>query len=743
MRKFLILTTMKYPINFKIALTLGVFMIFVSSINGQTLKNNSVYKITSCYAQRNIGVLNSSLTQNADVVTYTNTGSNSQRWLAKYDGVSDSYTFVNAGSERNLYFYILNEGVVAKQGISFIPIADKWKIEPVNNPSYPGCYYIYNVTTTSDGKKLYLEVPAAEPIAASEGIFVRGWTDPQVGTVEPRRLWKFEEVAAQTNAPTIETVNATSQAFKSKYYKPATYGYVLGASGFWNVAEMMEILLDAYETTGHQVYQEMFYNVYENFYKTQGNKNGDWMNNPYNDDIAWIVIACTRAYIMFKDVKFLNIAKSHFDRMYARALLPHGGLRWKEGIGDGSNSCINGPAQIAACYLAITTGNNTYYTKAKSIYNYQYRVLYDKNSGRVYDSAIGETVTNNWASTYNQGTFIGANLMLYEYFKDSLYLTVADKVATYTKNTMYNNLVMNNESGLDLDGFKGILMRYMRKYIVDYNKSNYIPWLHLNAKIAYNNRNKEGIIGTLWGTKTPEMNQDVFAASTAVSLMVNTPLSLNVKKYPFGIIEAEDFDYISGPIAEDCPEGTENLGNIQNNYYTGYMNVDFGTKTATRAEFRVSSIVSGGTIELRLGSSAGQLIGTAEVPATPDWRSYVTISCNVIPVTGLQHIYLVFKGRDYIGNLNWFYFTYNNTSVENILTNSSFIYPNIIKRGDKLNFQHSDTDFITIFSANGSIVFESPPHNAHKILTSDLVSGIYLLRLNGRKNIRQSYFIVQ
>ena len=119
MRKFLILTTMKYPINFKIALTLGVFMIFVSSINGQTLKNNSVYKITSCYAQRNIGVLNSSLTQNADVVTYTNTGSNSQRWLAKYDGVSDSYTFVNAGSERNLYFYILNEGVVAKQGISF------------------------------------------------------------------------------------------------------------------------------------------------------------------------------------------------------------------------------------------------------------------------------------------------------------------------------------------------------------------------------------------------------------------------------------------------------------------------------------------------------------------------------------------------------------------------------------------------------------------------------------------------
>ena len=743
MRKFLILTTMKYPINFKIALTLGVFMIFVSSINGQTLKNNSVYKITSCYAQRNIGVLNSSLTQNADVVTYTNTGSNSQRWLAKYDGVSDSYTFVNAGSERNLYFYILNEGVVAKQGISFIPIADKWKIEPVNNPSYPGCYYIYNVTTTSDGKKLYLEVPAAEPIAASEGIFVRGWTDPQVGTVEPRRLWKFEEVAAQTNAPTIETVNATSQAFKSKYYKPATYGYVLGASGFWNVAEMMEILLDAYETTGHQVYQEMFYNVYENFYKTQGNKNGDWMNNPYNDDIAWIVIACTRAYIMFKDVKFLNIAKSHFDRMYTRALLSHGGLRWKEGTGDGSNSCINGPAQIAAMYLAKVLGDNTYYTKAKRMYDYQYRVLYDQNSGRVYDSALGESVTNTWASTYNQGTFIGANLMLYEYFKEPSYLSVAGKVATYTMNAMYSGKVMNNESGRDLDGFKGILMRYMRKYIVDYNKPNFIPWLHLNAKVAYNNRNSEGIIGTLWGTKTTETNQDVFAASTAVSLMVNTPMNQNLKKDPYGIIEAEDFDYISGVIAEDCPEGTENLGNIQNNYYTGYMNVDFGATVANRADFRVSSITSGGMIEVRLGSPTGKLIGTATVPATTDWKSYVTISCDIDNITGLQHIYLVFKGSGYIANLNWFYFTESNTSVDKVSINNYFIYPNVIKRGDKLNFQYSETDLVKIFSVNGSVVFESPPNNIHSESTSDLVPGIYLLRLINCQDIRQSYFIVK
>ena len=737
---------MRNMITFKRLLFLTLFIPGFAFISAQVLTGNSTYKISSYYAQRNIGVLNSSLNQNADVVTYTNTGSNSQRWLGKYDSASDSYSFLNEGSERNLYFYILNEGVIAKQGVSFIPIADKWKIEPVNNPSYPGCYYIYNVSTTSDGKRLYLEVPVAVPIATSEGVSVQGWTDPQNGTVEPRRLWKFEKVATQTNAPTLETVHATFQAFKLKYYKPHLHGYVLNAPGFWSVAEMIEILLDAFETTGHQEYQEMFYKVYENFYKTQGDKNGDWMNNPYNDDIAWIVIACARAHILFNDQKFLPIAKTHFDRMYSRALLPHGGLRWKERdptAGDGSNSCINGPAQIAAMYLGKILNDASYFVKAKSIYDYQYRVLYDANSGRVYDSALGDVVTNTWASTYNQGTFLGANMMHYEYTGDPKYLTAAGKVASFTKNTMYGNSVMNNESGRDLDGFKGILMRYLRKYIVDYQQTTYIPWLHLNAKVAYNNRNSEGIIGTLWGTKTPEANQDVFAASTAVSLMVNTPLSQNITKLPFERIEAEDFDYISGIIAEDCPEGTENLGNIQNLEYVGYMNVDFGTKIANKVLFRVSSADTGGTIEVRLGHRNGTLIGSVEVPATANWQSYITITCNIENLTGLQHIYLVFKGEGYVANLNWFYFLEQTTDLNQINTSYFKVFPSVVKRGEKVNFPAEDHALLQVISSTGKIVFEKRIQGSDSFFTNNLSSGMYILRLRNDDKVKLSKFIVR
>lgn len=721
-----------------ILLTLGNDLAFA-----QILNNNSVYRITSFYANRSLGVSNSSIAQNADVVTYTSSGSNSQSWKAKYDSESGSYLFTNLGSDRNIYFFSLVEGVAAKQGLSFLPAANKWIIEAVNNPSYPNCYYIYNSTLTSGGKRLYLEVPPADPISNSEGVAARGWTDSQDGTVEPRRLWKFVEVPEKQNAPTDETVANTFNSFKTKYYKKAVYGYVLGAPGFWNVAEMMEILLDAFETSGHIEYKEMFYNVYENFIRTQGNRNGDWMSNPYNDDLAWIVIACTRAYVMFNDSRFITIAKSHFDRMYGRALLSHGGLRWKEGNGDGSNSCINGPAQVAAMYIAKATGDNTYYIKAKRIYDYQYRVLYDPNSGRVYDSALGDNVTNNWASTYNQGTFIGANLLLYEYFKDPKYLSTALKVANYTKNTMYNNAVLNNEHGRDLDGFKGILMRYMRKLIVDHNQTSFIPWLHLNAKVAYNNRNSEGIIGTLWGTKSAEGSHDVFAASTAVSLMVNTPLSLSVTKKPFEIIQAEDFDYVKGAIAEDCPDGTENLGDIQDNEYTGYMNVDFGTRYSDRVEFRLSSGDVGGSIEVRLGDPNGQLLGTAIVPVGAGWQDYIDVSCEIIPVSGLQNIFLVYKGEGYVVNLNWFKFVDTTMNLHKTEISKLTIVPNVVKRGEKIHFLSKESGLVKIFNLAGSKIFEVNLHESNSIPSSNLYSGTYIMTIENGHEKKQAMFIVK
>ena len=47
----------------------------------------------------------------------------------------------------------------------------------------------------------------------------------------------------------------------------------------------------------------------------------------------------------------------------------NGMLIWNMDAGDGSLSCINGPAAVAACYLGMATGDESYFTKAKTVYD--------------------------------------------------------------------------------------------------------------------------------------------------------------------------------------------------------------------------------------------------------------------------------------------------------------------------------------------------------------------------------------
>ena len=62
---------------------------------------------------------------------------------------------------------------------------------------------------------------------------------------------------------------------------------------FWEPAEMYEMVIDAYEHTGDERYYRMIREIFEGFKLEHGE---DWAWNEYNDDIAWMTIACTRAY---------------------------------------------------------------------------------------------------------------------------------------------------------------------------------------------------------------------------------------------------------------------------------------------------------------------------------------------------------------------------------------------------------------------------------------------------------------
>jgi len=140
-------------------------------------------------------------------------------------------------------------------------------------------------------------------------------------------------------------------------------------------------------------------------------------------------------------------------------------------------------------------------------------------------------------------------------------------------------------------------------------------------------------------------------------------LSINVFAISaFTKLEAESNNANNGVQTESCSEGGSNVGYINNGDWIKFNGVDFGTG-ATRANFRVASNTSGGTIELRLNSTSGSLVGTAVVSNTGGWQSWNTVSCDISQASGVNDLYIVFKGGSgYLFNLNWLQFTPSQTS---------------------------------------------------------------------------------
>jgi hypothetical protein len=520
---------------------------------------------------------------------------------------------------------------------------------------------------------------------------------------------------------------------------------------------MMETILDAYETTGKQEYKTMFEEVYEHFVSYpagwgQSGNGQEWQWNEYNDDIAWAVLASVRACLMFgqhpnSNINYLTIAKNNYDRMYSRALLPGGTLRWKETPAGnrGSNSCINGPAEVAACYLGVATGDESYFEKAKDLYAKQRQYLYEPATGKVFDSGSWNeayttfTVGNGWVSTYNQGTFLGAALMLYNHYGTEQYKNDAHKIVEWTRKDLCNarGVVRVCGSGDDLQGFKGILMRYLRRYVVDLAVPEKVEWLQRNALHAYNNRNSKGIIWTAWWEKSAEnfvfsdgynFANAPFGCSTAVSAAFNAPLSAAlIIKNAFETIEAENFDYLKGVFVERTDDTTAVVSIPANNYYTAYSNVDFGDEEATGMEFLVlAGRQAGRTIEIRLDSISGTLLGTLTIPnAVSGW---VTADCSIASVGGRRNIYLVYRGSGF--KIDNFRFTKAATGIENVSVPFQIeLYPN--PATGRLFVESPLDGQLTVYDACGKQILRSGIlAGTTELNISDYIPGIYFAGIN-------------
>ncbi len=489
-------------------LRIVILLFFFSNISyafAQTsgITSGAIYTLKSNANNKLLEVKNSSMDNGANVDYWTDTKSDAQRWkvtLVK-KGI---YTLTNVASGKLLH-------------IAGTP-TDTTKVDQHDNTNSNDVRW--NIKKAANG--YYLKPAGNQSFSIKSSADIADGTNVGLSrfSTENAQQWLFQKEALQDAAPTAATADKVFEAWYTQYN-------VETGKGFWDRAEMMEILLDAYEVTKDVKYINRFKTMYDIF--IVDNK-ADWMYNNYNDDITWAVLFCVRGYLLTGNKAYLEKGKEQFDKMYARAATDTygGGLNWYE-TKTSKNACINGPAMVACCYLAQATGDNTYYDKAVALYTWSKIYLLNTATGKVNDNVDIDKKTGNpkistWSSTYNQGTYLGAAVMLYKYTKKDSYLAEAVKIAQYTRDNMFNNGVINNEDGgNDLPGFKGIFARYARKYTTEGNKTDLVKWLRLNAKVAYNNRNSQDIIQTKWGAKTTEIKpKSSFGASSAVSLLVNS-----------------------------------------------------------------------------------------------------------------------------------------------------------------------------------------------------------------------------
>ncbi|HTH48746.1 MAG TPA: glycoside hydrolase family 76 protein [Candidatus Limnocylindria bacterium] len=278
------------------------------------------------------------------------------------------------------------------------------------------------------------------------------------------------------------------------------------------------MVLDAYERSHNAQRLVMFTNLFHGFLADHGT---NWHRNPFNDDIMWMVIACTRAHLLTGNEEFRAVARLNFDACYERAASTNlgGGLWWKTN-NQSKNACVNGPAAIAAVLLGQATGDAHYRTIATNLFLWERATLFDPQTGRIFDSIHKDGKIAHFALTYNQGTFVGAANLLG-------FTNEAMLAATFTMNQLCKAdglLPAAGEQG-DGGGFNGIGVRWIARFMKDRGaQATFEPWLQKNADAAWQaRRTSDDLCWPRWPEPTPEGLRYSWGCSSAVVLLQVTP----------------------------------------------------------------------------------------------------------------------------------------------------------------------------------------------------------------------------
>lgn len=237
--------------------------------------------------------------------------------------------------------------------------------------------------------------------------------------------------------------------------------------------------------------------------------------NTFFDDNDWSGLDLVQAYRLTGDPQDLTQAEAVFRDEESGWDNTAGGIFWNDQR-QYRNTPANAPAAELGAELYRLTGQATYLSWAEKIYAWEVQNLVNPASGAVYDGiqASGAEVHDLW--TYNQGTVIGASVLLYKITHQKAYLTQAEATFAFTDQQM----VQTGGVLVAQPDFNGILAdNLVLLYSVDPDPA-IAALLNRNAQAAWTlaRNTTTGLVGANWEGPPPTGSVTLLTESGAIRL---------------------------------------------------------------------------------------------------------------------------------------------------------------------------------------------------------------------------------
>lgn len=291
---------------------------------------------------------------------------------------------------------------------------------------------------------------------------------------------------------------------------------------------------DVYQHTHSQDQRNLIIALMTTFLSDFGN-GLDWSYDGYNDDIGWMTNATLRAYQFTGTPQYLTAAENNWNMAYNRG--------WNAALGGGieENSSTppsatdrealsNDPFVFTGVTLYQITGDPTYLTKAKQIYEWVRANLFNPTNSDNTQGAPGQV---------NQGLRDSDNSLIVadHVYNEGSFITAADALYRVTGNQEYYNdalTAINHRINLDPilhddNECCGNQWAYwftlgLSRFATDADLlPQYRPWLLANANAAWRDRNSMNLTWNNWVGPTNDSNPDAVEMESAVAIWQHLP----------------------------------------------------------------------------------------------------------------------------------------------------------------------------------------------------------------------------